>query len=83
MTRPIEIKPVLNGWICNVGCQQVVFTDKKTMLCELDAYYSDPDGVEKRFMSNAVNKVEQQIVNTQAEAPCRWDPKRSAADKSL
>jgi len=28
MTRQITITPALNGYICGLGCQQVVFDDR-------------------------------------------------------
>lgn len=57
MTREITITPVLNGWVCRVGCQTVVFTEKAIMLARLSDYYSDPNGMEKQFVGNAVNKT--------------------------
>jgi len=67
MTREIRIEPVLNGWICRVGCQTVVFNEKKTMLAEMEAYYSDPDGTEKRYLASALNKVEGPQVPSAAD----------------
>lgn len=57
MTRTITIHPVLNGYTLQVGCQAVVFTDKQTMLTALSEYYDNPEEVEKRFLSRAVNHV--------------------------
>ena len=57
MTREIIIKPVLNGYVCDVGCQRVVFTDKQTMLTQLSEYLDKPEEVEKRFIERAVNKM--------------------------
>lgn len=54
--RTITIRPALNGWIVDVGCQVIVFTDKEVMLKELSDYIDDPQGVEKRYIANAVNK---------------------------
>lgn len=65
MTRQIIITPVLNGFVADVGCQRVVFTDKQTMLAQLSEYYDKPEEVEKRFIATAINKVEgPQIGNT-------------------
>lgn len=61
MTRTISIRPVLNGFVCHVGCQEVTFTDKQTMLNQLSEYYDNPKAVEKRFLERAVNKLQQQI----------------------
>lgn len=56
MTREITILPVLNGYICRVGCQTVCFTDRQRLLMELDHYYRDPEGTEKRFLAEAINQ---------------------------
>jgi hypothetical protein len=57
MTRAITITPVLNGFLIAVGCQQVVFTDKQSMLAQLSEYYDNPDQVEKRFIERGINKT--------------------------
>lgn len=57
MTRQITITPVLNGFIAKVGCQDVVFTDKQSMLTALSEYYDNPDQVEERFLKRAVNRL--------------------------
>lgn len=57
MCREIVIKPVLNGYFCQVGCQYVVFSSRQELVRELDAYYADPEGTEKRFVERAVNKT--------------------------
>lgn len=56
MLREIKIDPVLNGWIVEVGCQRVVFTDKQVMLGELSQYLADPHAVVKRYLANAANQ---------------------------
>lgn len=57
MTRQITIVPVLNGYLCSVGCQSVVFTDKQTMLTALSEYYDNPEQVEERYQKRAINRV--------------------------
>lgn len=54
--REVIIKPVLNGWVCHVGCQVVVFNTAEQLLTELGAYLRDPHEVEKRFSEQSVNK---------------------------
>ena len=54
--REIKISPVLNGWIVNVGCGTVVFTDIKKMTGELIRYYAAPEKVENEYMRDAINK---------------------------
>lgn len=56
--KNIEIKPALNGYICQVGCQQVVYNSIEHLLAELGNYLRDPKGVEKSYIENAVNRIE-------------------------
>lgn len=58
MTREIIITPVLNGWLCKVGCTSVVFNKRSDLLDELDKYLKDPDGTEKLYLANAVNRLD-------------------------
>jgi hypothetical protein len=51
----IHIKPVLNGYVCNVGCQTVVFNDLPAMLGELNAYLTDPRKTEIEYRETALN----------------------------
>jgi len=55
MLREVKIKPVLNGWIVEVGCQTLVFIDGIFMAEELLKYLDDPDEVEKRYLEESVN----------------------------
>lgn len=57
MVRDIIIKPVLNGFVCCVGCQQVVFKDTKSLVAGIREYYDAPEKTEKRYLSQAVNKM--------------------------
>ena len=66
MTREIIIQPVLNGYVCVVGCQRVAFTDKQTMLGQLSEYLDKPDEVEQRYIERAVNKMGPAVPQ-----PCR------------
>lgn len=54
--KPINIEPALNGFICQVGCQRVVFTSRVEMLRELDKYLLHPDEVEKEYRQNAIHR---------------------------
>jgi len=54
--RQIVIQPALNGWICQVGCQTVVFDNKKQMLDSLSDYIDKPEEVEKAFQARALNR---------------------------
>jgi hypothetical protein len=57
MIREITITPVLNGFVCKVGCQKVVFESVSEMARNLEAYYKNPEETEKRFIKEAVNKM--------------------------
>jgi hypothetical protein len=57
MLREITIIPVLNGYICRVGCQSVVFQQRGQMLSEIEKYLIDPEAVEKSYVRDAVNKM--------------------------
>jgi hypothetical protein len=52
-SRRVTIWTVLNGWILEVGCQQVVFVDMSVMLSELGRYLSSPAEVEAEYLSRA------------------------------
>lgn len=58
MTREIKIKPVLNGWVVEVGCQSVVFNIQGQLLDELDKYLKAPEETEKKYLVEAVNRME-------------------------
>ena len=51
----ITIKAALNGWICQVGCQALVFESKEKMLGEINRYLEMPESVEKEYREHAVN----------------------------
>ena len=55
MIRDISIKAVLNGFVCNVGCQQVVFSSVTELQMWLGAYLTNPEETEKTFMAQACN----------------------------
>lgn len=51
----IVIKPALNGYVCQVGCQTVVFEGRAQLLNTLARYLENPGGVQEEFTRNAVN----------------------------
>lgn len=71
MTRAITIQPVLNGFVCHIGCQNVVFADLHQMVVEIENYYLSPCETERRYKNSAVNNVG--LVND-APAPEPCDP---------
>lgn len=54
--RTITIKPVLNGFVCQVGCQTVVFSKREDLLGALRDYLTNPDEYEKYFRDKALHK---------------------------
>jgi len=52
--RSIHIEPVLNGFMCNIGCQRAVYKDVVEMLADLNAYYADPEGTTHKFLENSL-----------------------------
>ena len=53
--RQVTIRPVLNGWVVAVGCQEVVFSDRRQLMTELDRYLEHPDVEEKKWVTGAIN----------------------------
>ena len=75
--REITIIPVLNGFVCRVDCQTVVFKDKNTMLTALSDYYENPKAIEDSFLNNAINKTLNQVpVDCSAPVNIDREPKR-------
>ena len=54
--RQITIRPVLNGWIVQVGCSEVVITSQFDMVNELIRYLNSPSAVEKEYLEKAINR---------------------------
>jgi hypothetical protein len=76
MTREITITPVLNGFVCKVGCQKVVFQTVQELARNIETYYNNPEGTENRFLAEAVNK-------TNDCPPCAEAPRvREACEES-
>lgn len=53
--RSFQIKPVLNGFIVDVGCSSVVFTSKEDLLENIKQYLETPDKMEKEYRKNGLN----------------------------
>ena len=67
----ITIEGVLNGFIVKVGCQTLVFNDIEKVASELVRYQKDPAGVEKEYVSNAMNKPPTPTARQIPESPPR------------
>jgi len=66
--RSITINPVLNGYVCQVGCQTVTFTTRSIMLMELDRYLDNPRKVEEEYLKNSINRdlIKNQVAECEA-----------------
>jgi len=69
MCREIHIRPVLNGFVVNVGCQTVVFSTIEMMTTELARYYKDPEKVERDYRAAALNKTLEGAVAEVQQCP--------------
>lgn len=56
MLRDINIRPALNGFIVNMGCQIIVFETVDKLVDNLRDYLRDPDKTEKAFMASGINR---------------------------
>jgi hypothetical protein len=56
MIHTITIRPVLNGYLVQVGCQSLVFDDTRQMLDQLLRYLVSPNLVEDEYRQTAINK---------------------------
>ena len=75
MLIPINIRPALNGFIVDIGCQTIVYTDREKLVTDLLAYLKDPEKTEKRFMQEeAYNKDQIKVLNCTPDqaAPISW-----------
>jgi hypothetical protein len=74
--REVKITPVLNGFIVQVGCQMLVYSNMEDLTGDLIEYQSDPEGTEALFRKNAVNPME-----TTAPAPPSYEDIRGAVNR--
>lgn len=54
--RQVQITPVLNGYLVHVGCQLLVFSDRATLMQELNDYLIDPARVEARYRAGSIHR---------------------------
>lgn len=73
----ITIRTVLNGYVCKVGCQTVVFETIEKLTKELTSYLKDPIGTEKRFRKNSADRqctIDGPALATRAVEACPPTP---------
>ena len=66
--KRVIIRPVLNGFIVEVGCQALLFKDIQTVAEELIRYWKNPKAVEEEYLKNAVNPPEAAEIPSIASA---------------
>lgn len=78
MAHDVRIHPVLNGFVCEVGCQTVVFNSLDTLCKMLRKYYTNPGVIERVFLDHAPSWISRPVavacteaVQTRAEMPDR------------
>ena len=79
MARTVTIRPVLNGFVCEVGCQTVVFNSLERVCALLGQYYADPDKMEKAFLDNAPTWYKPNMVAPPPLRPEYPDPVQTEA----
>lgn len=63
--HPIHIRPVLNGWIVKVACQEILFTNLNNMVAEISQYLADPQRVEKHYLATSCNAIHMSTLANQ------------------
>lgn len=56
MPREINIRPVLNGFIVNCGCQTLVFNEPGQLIAEFSAWVNKPSEIEAKYEKMMVDK---------------------------
>lgn len=69
MIRRIQIEPALNGFVCQIGCQTVVFTSVDSLLEHLGDYLRDPEATEKYFIAKAGFNARHTLTSARPDLP--------------
>lgn len=69
MVREITIMPVLNGFVCRVGCQTVVVNSIEALVDGIRDYYRNPKETEKKWISSALNKTMDLVAPAEQSSP--------------
>ena len=56
--RAINIRPCLNGFVVDVGCQTLVFVSLEDVGNTIVRYAKDPEGIEKMYLQETYVKIE-------------------------
>lgn len=55
--KEVRVRPILNGFVVAVGCAEIYFLSIEELCVEIARYAKDPDRIEKDYLLNAVNKI--------------------------
>jgi hypothetical protein len=71
MIRDIKIKPVLNGFIVECGCQTLVCEDVDRLTKSINTYLKNPETIETEWINNSINSkfVQSTIGVLRADRP--------------
>ncbi|MFZ4536922.1 hypothetical protein [Propionivibrio sp.] len=69
MLRNITITPVLNGFVAQVGCQQLAYTSVDKLVLDVGAYLRDPEATEKRILKEEGFNAKHTLGGAEAPAP--------------
>lgn len=78
--REIIIRPVLNGFVVRVGCQELVFRDIQDVGRELIRYQANPEAIEEEYLAHAVNKTGLPVVLGGYGVPIREEDRVNYAE---
>lgn len=53
--RAFTIRPVLNGYIVDCGCQTLVFASNEALLDAISKYVTEPQKTERYFLENSLH----------------------------
>lgn len=83
--RELVIRPCLNGWLVQAGCQTLAYTNRETLLHDLAEYLQDPEKTENRIVEGAMNRrlIGSGGVMATPEAGCDAPRPMGIADAAL
>jgi len=83
MVREITIRPVLNGFVCQVGCQTVVVGSIDVLVDGIRDYYRNPEATEKKWIECAINKTMNGSQEAAQSAPRNLCATQEVAPRTL
>lgn len=77
--RQVQITPVLNGYLVHVGCQLLVFSDRATLMQELNDYLIDPAKVEAIYRAGSIHR---ELIKELRDEPVPTPPPQPISESS-